>query len=253
MTVTQVGTPATPAIASASNTMSVAGTFGTGQNVSGDLQVALVTAWGTTTATIPSTVTAGWRQVGAGLLATKAAVAIWMAYGKANAPTFTSTGTGSATEARITCELIDLHDPGGYPVLDTFGTAGGTVSPLTVTTSGNVTGAGEYALSVYATGSASSLGSGTWTKGTSWTEITDTFTTTTYAHSAFDEYSGPPSGSTLAEAVSWSLTTTFAAGMSAVFKPPAAVLAPVTTPGMQDALVMNSAALGQAIARASQW
>ena len=221
MTVTQAGTPASPAVASGSNSMSVTGSFGTGQNASNDLQVALVSAFGASSSTVPTTSTSGWTQI-LSIQATTVSIAIWTAKGAATAPVFTSTGSGTASHARITCEIISLHDSGGKtPVLDVSGTGTGTTTSLTVTTSANVSGSGEYALSVFCEGGTSN-GTGTYTKGSAWTAITDTFSTTGYAHSAFDELSSPSSGSTLSEASSWTATTAHAAGIVAVFAPPPA-------------------------------
>ena len=227
MAVTQVGTPTTVVQQSGTATgvqSTITGTWsGTQPRTASDLLVAVVTAYGTTAITVAiAETTGGWtEQITVTSASSHAQSSIWTlnAAGGDPAPSFTATMTGTAASERMTCYLIELTGNDQYLPASTTGSAVGTsASPLTVTTSGTVPAAGCYAISCYNMVSASGAFSG-FTKGASWTNVSTTAATSAPDHAFCDIFANPPSGTTLAEAVTHTTTTTFEAGTSLVVQP----------------------------------
>jgi hypothetical protein len=76
---------------------------------------------------------------------------------------------------------------------------------MTVTTAGNVAGAGEYAITCYAQEAAAATN--TWNPGAGWANAANDGATSTVLHSAVDYAAGPASGSALAETANWTANT----------------------------------------------
>src|ERR1700685_1292819 len=110
MTVSLRNTPLLEA-ASASNSMSIQGSFNGTATVASDLLVAIVCGSGTTSVTDTGTLTSGWaQQVTINQGATFASVYTKIAAGSDTAPTFTATATGTAGDETLTVTLYDLKD-----------------------------------------------------------------------------------------------------------------------------------------------
>lgn len=250
MAVVSIGTPTTASNATGG---SVAGTWGASQGrTSGDLLIAGASAMASTSSGA-ITMTAGWTSFGTHANNTFCDVAFFykIASGLDTAPTATSTQSGT-TKGMAIC-LWELQGFSSQTNITTSGTGTGTTAAPTATTGANVPAAGCYGLGCQCEYN-STTGSGTWTP-TTWTNDAKDISTTKLTHSAFDHYANPPSGSTLSYTGAWgTITTTETAAMLIVITvAPARLTATVTVPGMQDALTANSAAIGQAIARGSQW
>ena len=228
--VTPVGTPAAVAIQSGNNTGSVTGSWGTGQNrTAGNFLVAVVTAYGTTSAGAIAEQSGTWTQqfqvVSAGGSGRdRVAVFTLVAAGSDTAPAFTATMTGTAGSARMSAYLYELTGQDTVTPVPSqlVATATASSSPLSVTTAGTVP-AGAYAISGYnvALTAAATL---TWTQGSGWADQYDTGSVSARSHSASDVYSAPPSGVPLTEAPSSSggTVTDFTGGMI-VIQPPVPV------------------------------
>jgi hypothetical protein len=225
-TVTMVGTPSAPVQVlgvTGVSTNTVTGAWDPTQpRTRGHLLVAVVTAYGTTTA---GTITEGsgtWTA-GPDVVATsRARTTIWTitAVGHDTAPSFTATNSGTATRALLVCELIELAGQDPVTPVCATGTATGTsAATLTVTTStGSVPVAGCYAIAGWNIISAS--GTMTWTPDAAWTgNIDSTGATSTYSHAAFDKYANPPVGATLAATGGHNNTSTYESGAIIVVQP----------------------------------
>lgn len=240
MAVTQVGTPGTVVTQSGSNTGTVTGAFsGTQPRTAGDLLVAVVTAYGTTSAGAISNTGATWTQKAAVTASSVAETTIWtlIAAGADAAPTFTATMVGTAASELMTCFLIELTGTDLVTPVAATGTNTGTIGTLTVTTGANVPATGCYAISGWNIVSASNTT--TWTPGASWTNASTTGATTAVDHAMCDIFSSPPASSTLAEIGTHGVTSTFQSGAILVARPYVKVL-PVTF-------------ARQAVKRASLW
>jgi fibronectin-binding autotransporter adhesin len=164
---------------------SVTSAWGNGQvRTAGNLLVAAVSATGTTSAATIST-PSGWSQaftVGGGTAAT-CAVYTKTAAGSDAAPAFTSTISGTATMA---AQLLELVNAATSSIFDTSGTntGSGTVSSLALTTSGNVTGGGDYLLSVLVR--ERSAGTTTYTPGSGWLNVVNDGSTSSTGHCSLD-------------------------------------------------------------------
>jgi hypothetical protein len=229
--VTMIGTPSAPVQVlgvTGTSTNTVTGAWDPTQpRTTGHLLVAVVTAYGTTTA---GTITEGsgtWTK-GPDVVATnRARTTIWTltALGKDTAPSFTATNTGTAARALLVCELIELAGQDPVTPIATQGTNTGTSGTLTVTTTtngGNVPAVGCYAISGWNIISAS--GAMAWTKGAAWTNLDSTGATATYSHAAYDYYQSPPAGSALAEIGTHDVTSTYQSGAIIVVQPQALVV-----------------------------
>jgi hypothetical protein len=229
LAVVQSGTPAAAAqVTSGTGTVatSASAAWGTGQNrAAGNLLVALVTAYGSTSAgaTAQYSGTSGWSKV-AEYVSTACVSAIWTkpAAGGDAVPRFQSSISGTSVRTRLSITLVELTDnvrSGACPVLDTYGQNGGTSGTLTTTTVAAVssTGVGAYALGCDCATSGSS-GTNTWTASGSWA-AEDQDGASAYSHWINGQYPAPPQGSTLAWAPTHTITTTYQAGATAVFKP----------------------------------
>ena len=252
MAVTQVGTPATPgltitgtsgtAVATGGGTGGTATTWsGTQPLTKGDLVICVITGYSTTScaATAQNTGTTGWTKLVEVLTQAHTITAIWgkvitAATGTEPVPVFTSVLTGTASHMRLTTWLKELAgadwDLGN--ILTASASAAATAA-ITATTGSNVLSSGWYALSGFCEGYTSTSTTITYTKGASWAVATgvspNTFTTSTYAHSACDQYSSPPSGSTLAEIMTISTGTVTSTSGAFIVVPPA----PETSPSLE--------------------
>lgn len=222
MAISQVGTPATPAVVTGTGTVTTTTAWsGTQTTAAGDLLVAVVTAFGSTSAaaTAQASGTSGWTKIWEAA-ETKCVVAFWTktAAGSDAAPQFTSSIAGTASRTIVTATLYQLHDSGGStPGVDTHGLNSGTSGTLTVTTLASVAAGGEYALAAQLANKGST-GSNTWGTSGSWTnEFTDGLSG--FAHFVFAILSGPTSGSTLSYAPTHTITSTDTSGVVVVFMP----------------------------------
>jgi hypothetical protein len=228
-TVTQVGTPGAVVATSGTNTGSVTGSWsGTQPRTAGDLLVAFVTAFGTTSATTIST-PSGWTQVLTLASASgQAQIAVYakVATGSDAAPAFTATMVGTMANSWMTCELIELTGQSTVTPVGASGTAQSTTSPLSLATSGNVPSAGCYALAGYNI-VTSSVTTTTVTPGSGWALVSGASTASTSArqHAATDFLAGPPAGSALTESEGVSGSLTLLLGAMIVVQPPAAFIA----------------------------
>jgi concanavalin A-like lectin/glucanase superfamily protein len=227
--VVQSGTPSTPAqTTSGTGTVitSASATWGTGQNrVVGNLLVAIVTAYGSTSAaaTAQYTGTSGWTKVQE-FVATACVSAVWTktATGGDAIPRFSSSISGTSARTRLSIMLLELTDsinPGSAtPVVDTYNTSGtGTSGTLTVTTSANLASSIGYAVAVECATSGAT-GSNTWGASGSWTNsFTDA--ASAYSHWVNAVYASPPSGATLSYAPTHTITSTYESGVVVAFKP----------------------------------
>lgn len=164
---------------------SVTAAWGNGQQrAAGNLLVAVVSATGTTSAATIST-PSGWTQqvtVG-GATAATCALYTKTAAGADAAPAFTSTISGTAT---MTVQLLELVNAATTSPLDTSGTStgSGTVASLALTTSGNVTNAGDYLLSVFTRERAA--GTTTYSAGSGWLNVVNDGATSSTGHCSLD-------------------------------------------------------------------
>ena len=195
------------------------------------LLVAVLMGGGTTgTATNFSqfTGTTGWTQV-----LTKgnytnttchSRVEVWTktAAGNDAAPTFSNPFTGTIAAQ---CVIYELSNPNATPVdvSNTYGsgTASGSITSasLSLATSGNVAGTGEFAISAYATEIPGGAATNTWAKGSAFSNNGyNDASTSSFVHTATDWKAGPASGSTLTDAPTITTFTGYAAGLIVVFK-----------------------------------
>lgn len=266
MAVTLVNTPA----ASALGTTSCTGTYNGYVPVAGDLLVAM--AWQADTAAkinSPAFTNAqGWTSAldvsNAGLAAGlgNAAVQVWAlaAAGGDAAPTFTpSFGTGGGQTHSCGCVVYafqgaNMSNFAGNSWLDTWGVyISGTVAAtvtFSATTSASPSLAGGYAVSGFAQEATAATQTFTDT-GSGWTTVV----TGNGASNILATYSGrqanPSTAGALTDQGSFSASASaFGAGAVVVVRP---VAPPVIVPGMQGVSGGSIAALGQAIATASQW
>jgi len=175
VSVSSNGTPALVNVATPSNAMTVTGTFPTGSSPAvNDLIVCVVTLYGTAAATTIAqhSGTTGYAQA-LTITGTTCRVDYWTktATGSDSAPAFDGTNTGGTTaDADMTVTIYDLSDPNGNtPVLDTSGTGVGTTAIPAVTTSGNVSIAGELAICAACIGQGTTTNTTTWTTPANWT------------------------------------------------------------------------------------
>jgi len=225
-----------------SATGTVAATWGAGQNrASGNLLAAVVGAAGSTSVGTTSTATSGWSQAaGFGIEQPNAATAharaaLWtkVAAGTDAAPTFTCAASGTAA---MDVMLFELNGANTTTPIDTSGvyasgTASATLSTLSATTTGNVTAAGEYAVSVFAQERAAAdliwtdTGSGNFGQELITNHVSSVLATSVGA--VFP----PASGATLNDAGHFTTTTTaYGAGIVAVFGTAAAAAAATAYP-----------------------
>jgi hypothetical protein len=221
MAVTQVGTPSTVVQAAGSNTGTVTGAWsGTQPRTADDYLVACVTAYGTTASATIAESSGTWTQLEDLTASSVCQSSMWgkFAEGGDAAPTFTATEAGTAASARMTCYLIELTGADFNSTTPATGSMTGTSgSPFVTTTGETVPTTGGYAITCYNMVSATGTFSG-FTPGTSWTNVSTTASTSTVDHAFVDVYAGPPSGSTLAESVTHTTTTTFECGVIVVFQ-----------------------------------
>ena len=244
MAITSVGTPSLVR----STTSPVTASWGTGQQptAAGNLMVAVVTAVAATsvTATAQNSGTTGWTKYSEAWNSTTnaghVAVSVWTktSAGSDAAPAFTSTLTGTGA---MTVTLYNLSGAIPVPYVDTSGTEASsgsgtgtaTVTSTAVTTSGNVTASGEFAIMVAAR--ERTAGTTTVTGSAGWNLDVNDGATSSVSHTGVQSYAGPPTGSTLAGTVSWSGTgtTAYGAGLTVVFQaitPGPALNQPWSTP-----------------------
>ena len=246
MTISQRGSAIIIASAAASASMSVQGTWPTGSTqTAGDLLIAVVTGYGTTSAQ-EDPPPAGWTEI-AGAFNTNAgmdfcSVFYKVAAGGDTAPTFGAATSGTAADSSCNVALYDLFDSGGgTPQIITVGSNNnGSATPMSLTTAGNVPSAGCFAICAVIHSKGTTAATGTWTTPTSWSLGADQ-TASLRSHMGTFYYSSPPSGSTLTVSVAWPTptATTNAAGVIIVVRPPVTGALEVTATQTGAAGIVN--------------
>lgn len=252
MTISQVGTPTATAYitvtGSATNTWS-----GTQPRTAGDILVMVITGSANTSVTLPSA-PSGWTQVlnvGNTASGPHSFVAVFakIAAGSDAAPSTTVTVSGTA---QVGTTLIELSGP-GVPV-DATGTFGSgataqSISSLSVSTSGNVSSSGEYAIACSSRQTNNAV-TPTYTPGTGFTNISSDASTSLRNHNFVDVQAGPTAGAICTDAATvTSATGAYAAAGIVVFSdviagsPSAALSLTATATGSRRETVSASAAL----------
>ena len=204
--VTQVGTPSAVTVTGGSNSGSVTGTWsGTQPRTAGDVLIAVVTAYGTTSAGTVHCANSAWAVAqGGNAVITAGSVAetsMWVCYAEGGdaAPAFTTTSTGTAASAQMTCSLIELTGADyNSTVPVTGGITGTTAASLTVTGGANVPCAGCYAITSWNV-VQSPAATQSWTPGSSWVNKSSTGAGTYTSQAFCDVYANPPAGAALSE------------------------------------------------------
>jgi hypothetical protein len=228
VSITSVGTPSPVQ----NNTGDpITASWGTGQTrAAGNLLVALVSGFSSGGAAATTLFSGtGWTKLDEGVgpnVPAGCVAAIWTktAVGSDAAPGFSTSVSGFHQGDMVT--LYELNDSGGgTPVVDTNGNNTGTnANPLAGTTSGNVSGSGEYAVAVATNGIGTVSSTNTWGTPGSWTNFSHDVPSTYangFGHWVVGQQSGPSSGSTLTYNPTWSFNAnspTTAAVVVAVFK-----------------------------------
>ena len=225
MTVSSNGTP-TLAAASASASMSVTGTWGSGQSrTAGHLLVAAVTCYGTTTAQLgppPS----GWRLDRSVTANSQTTTAFFTktAAGSDAAPALTAATTGTAGDSSLQVVLFDFSDSGGgTPVAAAAGAATGTSGALTVTTAQNVLASGSLGVLAGIASRGTTAATTTWTTPSGWTLAADQTGSARSQMASYTTSSAPSTGSTLSAALTHSRTSTEQSGLIFVVSPPGSI------------------------------
>jgi len=199
----------TPAVAHGTSG-SVTGTWPNGTPGNGDFVLAAVSS-GASTSTTPIVEGSGtWNLLCISCSSTQPCSQVAWFYKVAgaseSAPSFTSTQSGTA--GGMSAILFDFTGVNTSDPIDVMGFnanfSAGSVTGLSVVTSGNVASSGEYAL--FASCHERAAGTNTWTAPTNFTNVANDGATSTRSHLAVDYYSNPPNGSTLT-ASGWSWTT----------------------------------------------
>lgn len=206
MSTSFVGTPAL-ATAASSNSMSVAGTWGAGQNrTAGHLLVAVISSFGPTSVTLGAA-PAGWtlaRSEPSGATTITATYTL-IATGADAAPTFTATTVGGAGSSTLTCVLFECSDTSGQtPSILSSGVAQDTVSSSLSPAASAL--AGNVAISFAATGGNGSNAATSWTTPTNWTLVTAQTASLPCQVGVYQDAT-PPAGA-LSVTLSWTRTTT---------------------------------------------
>ena len=205
-----IASTGTPAIAHGTGG-TVTGTWPNGTPVTGHYLLAAVSSGAATKVTEITEGSGLWAQIcissGAGPTLCEVA---W--FGKvaasegATGPVFSSTQTGTA--GGMSAVVFDFTGVNTADPVDVMGAnanySSGSVTGLSVVTSGSVAASGEYAL--LATVMERAAGTNTWTAPTSWANAANDGTTSTRSHLAVDVYATPSSGSALT-ASGWSWST----------------------------------------------
>lgn len=220
MTISQVGTPTATAYITV--TGSATNTWSASQpRTAGDILVMVVTGSANTSVTLPAA-PSGWTQavnVGNTATAPHSFVAIFwkIAAGADAAPSTTVTLSGTA---QCGCTLIELT--GTAIPIDTTGTFGSgstaqSISSLSVSTSGNVSASGEYAIACSSRQTNNAV-IPTYTPGTGFTNISSDAATSLRNHNFVDVQAGPTAGSICTDAATiTSATGAYAAAGIVVF------------------------------------
>ena len=221
MSVTEVGTPAAPAVSSGTNSPSVSPSWDASQTrTAGNYLVAVAINWGGTTGGTPGT-PSGWTQLLTITGSSRSVVTFFgkVAAGSDSAPTIAATNTGTATFSTLAVRLVELTGVDtAIPVAASGSATGTTANPLVATTVANVTQSGCFALGA-ASLAVSASATSTLGAGSGWTSVADNGSTTTRAHWIFGEQSSPTSQAALAESFSYTTTGAFLAGAVVVFQP----------------------------------
>jgi len=225
MAVTSFGTPAMTRATSGS----VTATWGTGQNrTAGHLLVAMVSAGGSTASAAAISTPAGWTQqyvISNTATTANAWVAVYtkIAAGSDSAPAFTATLSGTVA---MTCTLFELAAADYWTPVDTYGeyASGGsaaTLSAITVATAGQLSVAGEYAITCYCQEAAAATN--TWNgPGGSWANAANDGATSSVLHTAVDYQANPSAGAILSETGNWTTNASaYGAALIVVFAPQA--------------------------------
>ena len=231
MTVFSVGSPVLAAD-NATNSPSQTATFPTGSSpLAGHLMVAVVTAYGTTTATL-GTPPSGWALQNSVTAGSNTVTGYYLktATGSDSAPVFTGTLTGTAADASFGVVVYDLGDSSGNtPAWATDGTSTGTSGTITATTSNDVPSAGCVAIGATICSQGTTAATTTWTTPSGWNQV---ITATASARSQPAHYitlPAPAPVSTLAVTYTHSRTSTEQSAIVAVLAPPPPPL-PVSQP-----------------------
>lgn len=209
----------------ATATPSAASSWNSTTPVLKDLLLAVVTIFGSTTATLGTTPT-GWTLSSVDITeSARCTVAYYTrtATGTSgdNAPTWTGTTTGTALDSDFSVTLYDFYDSSGStPVLGLPGTATGTTtSPIAPVTSNTVPAAGCFGVGGMCYGASTSTDTSI-TTPTGWTKGGETTTTVShFGHGGTYYISSPTAGSTLTCSMTHG-TSTFVAGAVALIIPP---------------------------------
>ena len=115
------------------------------------------------------------------------------------APAFTTTSTGTAASAQMTCYLIELTGADYNSTVPVTGVVTGTTAAsLTVTGGANVPCAGCYAITSWNV-VQSPAATQSWTPGSSWVNKSSTGAGTYTSQAFCDVYANPPAGAALSE------------------------------------------------------
>lgn len=229
--VAQRGTPVLAA-ATASAAMSIQGTWPTGSvQTAGDLLVAVVTGYGTTSITVgtPGTaLAAGWYAIqdSYNTVAGKNFTSIWVkiATGGDTAPTFNATTTGTAADSSLQVIMYDLFDTsGGTPqVTAALGSLSGTSGSLTETSVANVPVAGCFSIAATICSQGLTASATTWSAPAApWVTTGQTQTASRRSQMAAAYQLNPSSGATVSATFTHSRTSTLQSGAVVTAQPPA--------------------------------
>ena len=261
MAVTAVGTPAALSGINLTTASPVTGIWGTGQNRTlNNLLVAVVAAVGSTSVTATAG-TYGWTKqyevFNSTTNAGEVAVSIWTAtaQGSDAAPAFTSALTGTAA---MSCTLYELSGADGTVIVNAHGTesssGSGTgtaaIASTAVTTTGNVTQAGCFAIMVAARERAATTG--TVAGSANWTlDGAGNSGASSVAKIGVQSYPNPPTGSTLAGTITYSSTSTtsYGAGLTVVFAPSSTSSNSINVTALQTGSSSNGMALRVVVLR----
>ena len=222
MTVFSNGSPAL-VTSNATNSPSAPATFPTGSSpLAGHLMVAVVTAYGTTTAAF-GTAPSGWVLQNSVNAASTTLTGYYLkvATGSDSAPTFTGTLTGTAADASFGVVIYDLADSSGNtPAFATDGTAAGTSGTITATTGNDVPSAGSVALGTTICSQGTTAATTTWTTPSGWNQVITAIASARSQPAYYITLPAPAAVSTLAVTFTHSRTSTEQSAIIAVFAPP---------------------------------
>ena len=232
MTVSSVGTPALTA-QTASNTPSVTAAWGASQaRTAGNLLVAVVGGYGTTTSAVPAA-PSGWTlwnslfcqtaATGAQTTTTFVAYYVKTAAGSDAPPVFAATFTGTAADANLAAVLFELTDSGGStPVLWTDGKGNLPVASATSIFTGPVP-AGSLGIAFAQISQGTTTATTTWTAPAtgSWNACTTNQVATGFSQlGVFWTSAAPTTGQCMPAVITHGRTATFSPSIALAVAPP---------------------------------